>query len=772
MVTVASTVPNLVSGVSQQPAPSRLVTSCSVMNNAVPSVVSGVMKRPPVEWKAQIVPDLDISDDASIYFVNRSATERYVLVIDNNDLELYNLAGDKQIVTFPDGKEYLPSNDANRATRYATVADTTFILNRNFVTTASDIAETTRKDPNKIASIFINRAVASARYSIYANGILVANFATSDNTTAQTALEGTNAIALGLVTSAKAKGYTDAKAQGSVITFSVLSTQKITLHDDYGGKAMTEYKDAIQSFSKLPPSETNGRLVKIQGEISDNGTSYWVEFKDGVWSETVGYGAKRKLDGETLPHVLVKTGEGTFEFREHEWTERSVGDAETNPDPSFIGRKINALFLHRGRLGLLAEENVILSGVSILEDFYLTTAVQILDTDPIDVASSTGQLSPLNHAVTFSKQLVLFSDKRQFFVTSGNVFSPKTVGINPGSAYPCSAMVQPVVIGTSAYFVSEGGTNTSTRELFFDADGETIIGEDVSIQVPSYIPNKVRNLIGSEQAEVLLVLSSDDQKSLYVNSQYTAQRKKVQSAWGKWTFAHKILGAAFFDHNLYFAFRVGNKITIEKTSVGPVIQEELLLDNYVTDETLHTFEYNEFSDTTALIMTTPHHGHFRWFRTDESSGEEYTVDRYSDQTYHIKGDVTDHSIVGGVDYEFRFEYSTVYLREEGTSGEAAIQDGRLQLRHFSQIYTDSSYFETHVTPSNGETAVNVFNGRILANADNKTDIIPRDTGEFHFPIFAKNEEVVIELVNDQPFRCAFGSLEWTAAHTPKAVRGA
>lgn len=56
MPLVASTIPNLVSGVSQQPSPSRLRTSGERMENAFPSIVAGLMKRPPIEWVGKATP--------------------------------------------------------------------------------------------------------------------------------------------------------------------------------------------------------------------------------------------------------------------------------------------------------------------------------------------------------------------------------------------------------------------------------------------------------------------------------------------------------------------------------------------------------------------------------------------------------------------------------------------------------------------------------------------------------------------------------------------
>ena len=46
MPLVSSSIPNLINGVSQQPAPTRLRTACENAENAYMSVVSGLQKRP------------------------------------------------------------------------------------------------------------------------------------------------------------------------------------------------------------------------------------------------------------------------------------------------------------------------------------------------------------------------------------------------------------------------------------------------------------------------------------------------------------------------------------------------------------------------------------------------------------------------------------------------------------------------------------------------------------------------------------------------------
>ncbi len=772
MALVASTIPNLVSGVSQQPAPTRLRTSGEQMVNAYASIVTGLQKRPPSEFIAKLTSGITVSDTSAVHTIDRSFDEKYILVCGDGDLELFDQFGVKQTVTFPDGKSYLPTSDMWRKLRFVSVADTTFVLNTDVGVTASDLTED-RADPSGVASVFIRQAVANVYYAVFVNGVLAAQTQTNNNTSAATSLEGTSDIAEELATDAVSRGYTDAQAIGATLTFSISPGDTITVTDQFGGRALTAYTDTLQEFEDLPPSEVEGRLVRLEGNLDDATASYWVEYSQGIWKEAVGFNARRQLDPETMPHILKKTGSNTFEFRENDWNPRPVGDADSNPDPTFVGSPINGMFLFKGRLGLLSEENVILSATALFEDLYRTTAVQLLASDPIDIASATGRVSTLYHAASFSDELVLFSDKQQFRLSSGNVLSAETVGITNSTSYPCSLYVAPVTVGSSAYFMADGPTNTIAREVFIDGQRETVNGEDIAVQIPSYIPKNIRALSASATSDVFLALSEDEPNSLYVYKWYTAEQKKIQSAWSKWTFDTNIVivGMGFLDSYLYLVYKRDGEVLIDRINVAPIVEKDLLLDHQLDETDLLSLSYDAMADVTSLQLPFNSQSTLEFHRTDNGSLAPYEgVVKVSTDTYTIPGDVTGHGITGGVNYEFLYEFSKQYLREENSDGESAIQDGRLQLRYFSVIYTDTSYFEAHVTPTNGETKITTFNGRTLADPDNIADVIPRDTGEFKFPVFAQNEEVVVQLVNDKPYRCAFGSVEWTANYRQKARR--
>ena len=888
MAFVANTIPNLVSGVSQQPSSSRLKTSGEQMVNAFPSVVSGLIKRPPSEFVRELSPNMAVSDTAAVHMINRDANEKYILVCGDGDLELYDEEGTKQTVSFPYGKDYLPTADIWRKMRFVTVADTTFMLNTDIMVQAEDIPEAsqyrntvgrvtvnqavdgytytitvngttfaeytsaipqgpvfnpdgvliqeaipsdtlidiatglvndhvargyvfaeivynmiTMKVPNNATvvgpplvttrtlevpitgfgsfrhnpalkgSVFIKKAVASVTYAVYVGNTLAGSTISSSNTTAGEALQGTAELARNLAVDMQANGFPSAGVVGTTVTLDIPAGEKLTVVDEFGGGSMEAYTDTIQAFDDLPPSELNGRLVKIQGDLEGDGSSYWVEFKDGIWTESVGYEAKRGLDAATMPHVLVKVGPNQFEFRQNDWKDRLVGDEDSNPDPSFVGQKINNMFLFKGRLGLLSGENVILSEVAKLENFYRTTVVQLLSTDLIDIASTTGRVSTLYHAASFSDELILFSDKQQFRLSSANVLSAETVGITNSTGYPCSTLVAPVTVGSSAYFIAEGATNSLAREIFIDGDRKTVSGEDIAVQVPSYIPLNIRGLAASTAADVFLALSEDKPNELYVYKWYITERKKIQSAWCKWTFDENvnIVGMGFLEGYLYLVYKVGDDVRIDRILIEPILEKELLLDHQITKADFTSITYDGTADETTVVTPYDTPAILEFYKTDAGAFAPYDgVTKSAANTYVIPGDVTANQITAGINYEFLYEFSSQYLREKGSEGESPIQDGRLQLRYFSVIYTNTSYFEAHVTPKGSQTSVSVFNGRLLGDPDNVVDLIPKDTGEFKFPVFAQNEEVIIQLKSNQPYPVSIGSVEWTAVYKQKAKR--
>jgi len=372
---VSSSLPNMTNGVSQQPAPIRLRTSCQAMKNAFPSVVTGLQKRPNTSYIATLATSLTVPDDAAIHLVQRDATEKYMIVCVNGDLEVYDLDGVKKTVTFPNGKTYLASATPNTSLRFLSVADQTWVVNKEKTVAAAATTES-RTNPETQCSIYVFQAIANKTYAIYVNNVLKATYTTNTNVSAATALEGTDVIATGLKNALVAAGISATTENSTVCMSGLATTDKVEITDGHGGRSMRVFKEDLQEFSDLPPQDVDGRLVRIKGDVEEAGDDYWVRYSDNVWTETVGYNEGRELTASTMPHTLVRNTDGTFTFGVDVWADRIAGDSQTNQDPSFVGGKINDIFLHKGRMGFLSGENVTFSENQEFENFYRTTTVQ------------------------------------------------------------------------------------------------------------------------------------------------------------------------------------------------------------------------------------------------------------------------------------------------------------------------------------------------------------------------------------------------------------
>jgi hypothetical protein len=108
------------------------------------TVHDGLRKRPPFQHLAE-VSTADWSD-AHVHTINRDVTERYLVVVTDGDLKVFDAdTGAEKTVNFPNGKTYLTivgGGTAEASFRIDSIADYSFVVN-NTVVTATKTAPTT-----------------------------------------------------------------------------------------------------------------------------------------------------------------------------------------------------------------------------------------------------------------------------------------------------------------------------------------------------------------------------------------------------------------------------------------------------------------------------------------------------------------------------------------------------------------------------------------------------------------------------------------------------
>jgi len=281
-----------------------------------------------------------------------------------------------------------------------------------------------------------------------------------------------------------------------------------------------------------------GAVTLVGGDIGDSGYYVLADYNQEKYVET--YQTPYILDEGTLPHKIQRLFEedGTpyFTLTRHQYAPRICGDSDSNSIPSFVGSTINDVFVHGGRLGFLAGENIILSGTDYGQttNFFRSTAVQLLDDDRIDLNASTGDVAKLIYAAPFANTLLLFSERAQYRLVSSGALTPATSLIQQTGAHATSLLARPQRVGKSVFAAVNDVERTTVREFRADIDTDILESNEVTTQVPKFIPSDVHKLAYSAKKNILVALSHTNTNCLYVYNYYDATNQRLQSAWSKW----------------------------------------------------------------------------------------------------------------------------------------------------------------------------------------------------------------------------------------------
>jgi hypothetical protein len=375
--------------------------------------------------------------------------------------------------------------------------------------------------------------------------------------------------------------------------------------------------------------------VKVTGK--PNGTSWTFDTVDAgptTYSSgsAVNFEKGERLVPFDMPHSLIRQADGTFLLERNYWDARGTGTPASNPNPSFVGKKLNDIFMYRSRLGFVANENVILSENSSFYNFYRTEMSTLLDSDPIDVSTAHSKVSILKHAVPFSERLVLFSDEAQFYMTAVDILTPKTASIQQTTEFSVDQVSKPTIVGKNIFFPFSRGKFSGIMEYFLTQDTLEFNGTDVTAAIPSYLQGTIRKIVSSNNEQIVVVLTEDSPSTLYVYKYFKAEDQKIQSSWSKWEYPEnenvKILDIEFIENELYLV--VDNKsdgtrsdlenpndlffskrgLYIESINVKELTNELtndefVKLDKKINESKLVSKEYNQQDNTTSFTL--PYH---------------------------------------------------------------------------------------------------------------------------------------------------------------------
>lgn len=789
---VSSTIPNLISGVSQQPWNVRLPTQAEEQVNCQSSVTDFLKRRPATRHLARIR-DTPAANGIASHHINRDETEQYIVTADASGINVFDLEGNAKTVSVTGtGAAYLAAATApNRDLRFLTINDYTFVLNRRVaVKTLPDLSP--KRQPEAI--VFIKQASYNTTYSINLNG-------TAYSTTTEDGVAPADQPAdkLSSLDICNALAQQLPKETFSVQTSN--STIWIRRHDggDFTVKVqdsrsnthMSVCKGKVQRFSDLPTVAPRGFVTEIIGDASSSFDNYFCVFEpsdagdafgSGTWKETVKPGIPCKLDPATLPHALIRQADGTFTFGPLEWGERICGDEDSAPFPSFVGRTLNGLFFYRNRLSFLSGENVVMSEVGEFFNFFLTTVTTLVDSDVVDVAASHTKSSILHHAVTFSGGLLLFSDQSQFVLEHDTVLSNATVSVKPVTEFEASMRAAPVSSGKTVFFATDKGEWGGVREYITLPDNsDQNDASDITAHVPRYVRGNVSRLECSTNEDMLLVLSDQKRTSLWLYKYFWNGSEKIQSAWSRWDMCGEVLSAAILNTGIYLIMQYGDGIYLEKMDITPGYKDEgetfeYCLDRKITEQDVTLGAYDAINKTTAITLPYDIPAGYTPVVVTRTGGPDAPgnllrrVDVTGPRTITVEGpDAHGRKLFIGIPYESSYTFSTFAIREGDSKGNA-VTTGRLQLRRLTLNCSNTGFLHMHVTPKFRPTSTYTFTGRELGHGTNIIGAIPLYTGTISFPILSLNTQAEVKVGSDSFLPFALVNASWEGFYNTRNAR--
>lgn len=779
MALVSGSIPNLIGGVSQQPDPLRLPTQSAVQDNFISSVQDGMIRRPGTEHVARLSTG-EWEEGTFIHPIIRGDAERYIAVIRSGAISVYDLnTGLPRTVATPNGLDYLAGADF----RAVTVADHTFILNRAITVQMGGLLSPTL--PFSV-TILVRVNQPFGNYQVVINGSVVVSH-TLDEGGASTGTAGIANYLRDTMADNLGSGWT-ISARGSTIRVSRTDGAVFTCRcdDSAAGDNLQLVGPETQNFSRLPVWTYKDTFTKIVGDGTSAFDDYFVKYDadslsdgSGVWKETIAQGIPYRINPATMPHILVREADGTFTFKRAVWADRLVGDVDSAPDPSFIGKTISDIFMHASRLGFCSGENVILSRQGHVFDFWPETVTQILDTDRIDVAASHSKVSILRHAVPFNRSVLLFSDHTQFELSGGDLLTPTTAAITVTTEYEGVASAKPAAAGRNVYFAIDRGNFAGLREYSVDQAAEVASAPDVTAHVQRLLPGDVAEIRTATNEDILTVLGNPERTSLYAYRFHFSDRgEKLLSSWFRLCFHDRILSHAFAGSILYLVMQRSGGVFLEKLDISSGAADAgssilYRLDRRFRRGLLTSPSYLDGWTTFLLPFAIP--------ATDElrvvigpgdpvlPEGTVILAQRPSDTTLLLQGDRRSSSLIIGRPFTSRCRLSTVYLRQADRSGgSVAITDGRLQLLRMALQFAASGDFRVRVTLPGREPFIYTHTG--LDVGDGLMDSPILADGTFRFSVLSQATEAVVEILADGHLPASFLSATWEGRYTTRAKR--
>ena len=599
------------------------------------------------------------------------------------------------------------------------------------------------------------------------------------------------AITAGLVTAVNGVTNYSAVSVGNVLKITRTDGRDFNLSVRGGStnRAMTAIKGTANSIAELPRQCFDGFEIKVSNTEESDSDDFYVKFVSsangipgaGSWEETLAPGLERGFNTSTMPHALIRRADGDFDLEalndassiEKGWAKREVGDDNTNPKPSFVGKGISDMFFYNNRLGFLSEDAVIMSQPGDYFNFFVTSAITISDADPIDVTASSTKPAILKAAIGAPKGLILFAENSQFLLASQEVvFSTATVKLTEISDYFYRSDVKPISTGVSVAFVSESDAYAKIFEMAIDSVDNRPQVADITRIIPEYIPTGLTWAATSPNNS--LMIFGDNTDTSYIFKFFNQGNERQVAGWSKWIMPGEQRMCGFFADTGYLVLYDATAGEYVLTSMELLDDPDAdrvnagfskftpRLDNYVAKSDLTVVDNGDGTHTVTMApgqyMTgsTPVimylNGDSKFMFTEPTvTNDQFTITSTDD-------------FVVGLSYLTKVNLPSFFATEENRADR--VFPPIIEFVHLDLYY--SGRYEA-VVKKLGYDNVTLEFGTIEAGTYTANGAPVREISTETVPLFAPGDQIQVNIKAEDPFPSAITGYSWQGHYNRKGI---
>ena len=548
---------------------------------------------------------------------------------------------------------------------------------------------------------------------------------------------------------------------------------------------MRVFQKTINEVTLLPNQCRHGYIVQVKNARMSDEDDYYLRFDGenqldgtGSWTECAKPGIAKSLTN--MPLVIQRTATTTFTVKQFTYEDRRVGDDNTNPMPTFVGKRVNKVLFHRNRLAILAGENVVTSRPGTLgtPDFFIESALTVSASDPIDISAASMFPSDIFDGIEINAGLLVFSTNQQFLLASDDtVLNPDTAKLRSVSTYNYNKDMSPISLGTTIAYIDNSNKFSRMNQMANTArEGEPSIAE-ISKLVPTLLPKDLDLLTNSRENSIILIGKTNSDIVFGYKYLQVGDRTE-QQAWFKWKLNNPLL-YHFIINDEYFYLDTDNflqSIKLIQSDDDPSFTQDdigyqIHLDNHTT---ISGGSYNSATNLTTFSsvswlpnVTTPNYD----LALIDVNSNATRIGRYAKPTltsttsFTVPGNWSGVTLTIGYLYEYLVEFPRIYpKKQEGEKSRADINSSLIVHRiklHFGKI----GLYETTLERVGKSDYTEIYESSVLDEYE-VSDAPYLEEYIKTIPVYERNTNVDITLKSSHPAPATLLGMSWEADYSP------